>query len=141
MRPTALLDFHQKNLTHLTLAKGTSIEIPYIIYYKSLNCLERILSINFFVCFIPHTLSASSNFRTGKLNVVHYLPNIYNSNIVLRIVLVLASLLVYVTYCLKILSSDVSCVAENLGLAVDDGLQNPYHKHRPVQHSKVKNNP
>ncbi|KAF4102553.1 rho guanine nucleotide exchange factor TIAM2 isoform X2 [Onychostoma macrolepis] len=33
-------------------------------------------------------------------------------------------------------STDVSCVAENLGLAVDDGLRNPYHEHRPVQHSK-----
>ncbi|KTG39757.1 hypothetical protein cypCar_00012103 [Cyprinus carpio] len=34
-------------------------------------------------------------------------------------------------------STDVSCVAENLGLAVDDGFQNPYHKHRTVQHSKM----
>ncbi|XP_016394787.1 T-lymphoma invasion and metastasis-inducing protein 2 isoform X3 [Sinocyclocheilus rhinocerous] len=33
-------------------------------------------------------------------------------------------------------STDVSCVAENLGLPVDDGFQNPYHKHRTVQHSK-----
>uniref|UniRef100_A0A8C1WZX3 TIAM Rac1 associated GEF 2a n=1 Tax=Cyprinus carpio TaxID=7962 RepID=A0A8C1WZX3_CYPCA len=33
-------------------------------------------------------------------------------------------------------STDVSCVAENLGLAVDDGLQNQYHNHRTVQHSK-----
>ncbi len=87
------------------------------------------------------SLSASSNFRTGELNMVHYLPNLYNSNIVLHTVLVLSYLLVYVTYCLKFLSSDVSSVAENLGLAVDDDLQNPYHKHRPVQHSKVKNNP
>jgi len=36
-------------------------------------------------------------------------------------------------------SSDVSCVAELLGLAVDDGLQDPYNNHRTVQHSKVKN--
>ncbi|XP_016331364.1 T-lymphoma invasion and metastasis-inducing protein 2 isoform X3 [Sinocyclocheilus anshuiensis] len=33
-------------------------------------------------------------------------------------------------------STDVSCVAENVGLPVDDGFQNPYHKHRTVQHSK-----
>ncbi|XP_016420250.1 T-lymphoma invasion and metastasis-inducing protein 2-like isoform X2 [Sinocyclocheilus rhinocerous] len=33
-------------------------------------------------------------------------------------------------------STDISCVAENLGLAVDDGLQNQYHNHRTVQHSK-----
>ncbi|KAL1257965.1 hypothetical protein QQF64_011209, partial [Cirrhinus molitorella] len=33
-------------------------------------------------------------------------------------------------------STDVSCVAEILGLAADDGLQNPYHNHRTVQYSK-----
>ncbi|ROL42772.1 T-lymphoma invasion and metastasis-inducing protein 2 [Anabarilius grahami] len=33
--------------------------------------------------------------------------------------------------------ADVSCVAELLGLAVDDGLQDPYNNHRTVQHSKV----
>lgn len=33
-------------------------------------------------------------------------------------------------------STDVSCVAENLGLAIDDGFQNPHRKHRTVQHSK-----
>ncbi|XP_067312096.1 rho guanine nucleotide exchange factor TIAM2 isoform X2 [Pseudorasbora parva] len=33
-------------------------------------------------------------------------------------------------------STDVSCVAEILGLAVDDGLQDSYHNHRTVQHSK-----
>ncbi|XP_073682999.1 rho guanine nucleotide exchange factor TIAM2-like isoform X2 [Garra rufa] len=33
-------------------------------------------------------------------------------------------------------STDVSCMAEILGLAVDDGLQNPYHNHRKVHYSK-----
>jgi len=36
-------------------------------------------------------------------------------------------------------SSDVSCVADVLGLVVDDGLQDSYNNHRTVQHSKVNN--
>ncbi|XP_067224502.1 rho guanine nucleotide exchange factor TIAM2 isoform X1 [Chanodichthys erythropterus] len=33
-------------------------------------------------------------------------------------------------------STDVSCATELLGLAVDDGLQDPFNNHRTVQHSK-----
>ncbi|XP_056111883.1 rho guanine nucleotide exchange factor TIAM2 isoform X2 [Rhinichthys klamathensis goyatoka] len=33
-------------------------------------------------------------------------------------------------------STDVSCVADVLGLVVDDGLQDSYNNHRTVQHSK-----